>query len=487
MFAIGRVGKDPFAKNIEAKLAAANEQETSKEEAGERSRPFQETIDMPDTLAPSADDAVNKTMRRLLPFLLLMYVLAFLDRANIGFAQKALQQDTGLSNAAFAFGAGVFFVGYALFEVPSNLLLHRVGARIWMCRIMVTWGLVSAAMALANTPTSFYAMRFALGVAEAGFFPGVIYYLTHWFPQSARARAVGVFYFGAPLAFIFGSPLSGLLLDLDGLLGVAGWRWLFLVEGGLASIVGVWAFWFLDDKPAHARWLSGDERGALARAIEHDARDAAAAGPHNVVAALMDRRVLSYALIYALVQISVYGVIFFLPQQVASLLGKKVGLEVGFVTAVPWICAVATTWVVPRRADRLHSHRAWAMRLLVLAGFGIAASGLTHSSLIALIALCCAASGFIAAQPLFWTFPTRHLTGAAAAGGIALINSLGSLGGFVAPSLRGIAEHVFASSAAGLITLGAASIAAALLIALVVPRLSSRAVLAAGSSVPRAR
>ncbi len=160
--------------------------------------------------SPASLEAINsKVMRRLLPFLLLMYVLAFLDRANIGFAQKALQHDTGLSNAAFAFGAGVFFIGYALFEVPSNLLLHRVGARVWMCRIMVTWGLVSASMCFAHTPTAFYTLRFLLGVAEAGFFPGVIYYLTHWFPQSARARAVGVFYFGAPLAFIFGSPLSG--------------------------------------------------------------------------------------------------------------------------------------------------------------------------------------------------------------------------------------------------------------------------------------
>lgn len=207
----------------------------------------------------NAEDAVTaRVMRRLLPFLLLMYMLAFLDRANIGFAQKALQHDTGLSNAAFAFGAGVFFVGYALFEVPSNLLLHRVGAKLWMCRIMVTWGLVSAAMAFAHTATAFYVLRFMLGVAEAGFFPGIVYYLTRWFPQSARARALGVFYFGAPLAFIFGSPLSGALLDLHGALGFAGWQWLFLVEGVLASIVGVWAFWYLDDDPSKARWLDGD-------------------------------------------------------------------------------------------------------------------------------------------------------------------------------------------------------------------------------------
>ena len=415
--------------------------------------------------SPASLEAINsKVMRRLLPFLLLMYVLAFLDRANIGFAQKALQHDTGLSNAAFAFGAGVFFIGYALFEVPSNLLLHRVGARAWMCRIMVTWGLVSASLCFAHTPTAFYSVRFLLGVAEAGFFPGVIYYLTHWFPQSARARAVGVFYFGAPLAFIFGSPLSGLLLELHGTAGLAGWQWLFLIEGGMATAVGVWAFWYLDNRPEDARWLDDAQRTTLRAALDANARDASAHGPRNTLAALLDRRVLGLSAIYLLIQMSVYGVIFYLPQQVAALLGTAVGLRVGLVAALPWLCALVVTWIVPRRADLTGGHRRWAVALLVLAGLGIGVSGLAHSPLLGLAALCCAASGFIAAQPLFWTFPTRYLTGAAAAGGIALINSLGGLGGFIAPSLRTAAEHTFASTSAGLLVLGAASLLAALLI-----------------------
>lgn len=418
-----------------------------------------------DPHAPVSLEAINsKVMRRLLPFLLLMYVLAFLDRANIGFAQKALQHDTGLSNAAFAFGAGVFFIGYALFEVPSNLLLHRLGARVWMCRIMVTWGLVSAAMSLAHTPSAFYTLRFLLGVAEAGFFPGVIYYLTHWFAQSSRARAVGVFYFGAPLAFIFGSPLSGSLLELHGVLGLAGWQWLFLVEGALASMVGVWAFWYLDNRPEDARWLDPQERTRLRGALEDDARVASAHGPHRILAALVDRRVLLLSAIYLLIQMSVYGVIFYLPQQVAAFLGTTVGLRVGLVAAVPWLCALAVTWYVPRRADRTGGHRRWAVTLLIVAGLGIGVSGLVSSPALGLLALCCAASGFIAAQPLFWTFPTRHLTGAAAAGGIALINSLGGLGGFIAPSLRTAAEHAFSSTSAGLIVLGASSLLAALMI-----------------------
>ncbi|CAB3656535.1 MFS transporter [Paraburkholderia sp. SIMBA_055] len=412
----------------------------------------------------SLEAITSKVMRRLLPFLLLMYVLAFLDRANIGFAQKALQHDTGLSNAAFAFGAGVFFVGYALFEVPSNLLLHRVGARAWMCRIMVTWGLVSAAMCMAHTATMFYTLRFLLGVAEAGFFPGVIYYLAHWFPQRARARAVGMFYFGAPLAFIFGGPLSGSLLELHGAFGLAGWQWLFLVEGLLATLVGIWAFWYLDNRPEDARWLDSHERTSLRAALDEDARAASAHGPHRILAALVDRRVLLLSLIYLLIQMSVYGVIFYLPQQVAALLGTTVGFHVGLVAALPWLCALAVTWYVPRRADRTGGHRRWASALLVMAGLGIGLSGLAHNPVIGLIALCCAASGFIAAQPLFWTFPTRLLTGAAAAGGIALINSLGSLGGFIAPSLRTAAERAFSSTSAGLVVLGASSLLAALLI-----------------------
>ncbi|WP_109484251.1 MFS transporter [Paraburkholderia sp. C35] len=422
------------------------------------------------TSSGNVDGLVSQVMRRLLPFLLLMYVLAFLDRANIGFAQKALQHDTGISNAAFAFGAGVFFIGYALFEVPSNLLLHRVGARLWMCRIMVTWGLVSAAMSLAHSATTFYALRFLLGIAEAGFFPGVIYYLTRWFPQSARARAVGVFYFGAPLAFMFGSPLSGFLLDLHGAFGLAGWQWLFLIEGGLASVVGVWAFFYLDDRPEDARWLSPEARKTLSATLADDARAASAHGPHNILAALIDRRVLLLSAIYLLIQMSVYGVIFYLPQQVAALMGESVGFKVGMVAAVPWICALALTWFVPRRADATGGHRRWAVTLLVLAGCGIGVSGLAQSPLVALLALCCAASGFIAAQPLFWTFPTRLLTGAAAAGGIALINSLGSLGGFIAPTLRTSAEHAVPSTSAGLLLLGAASLLAALLIGTLVRR-----------------
>jgi MFS family permease len=405
-----------------------------------------------------------KVTRRLLPFLLLMYVLAFLDRANVGFAKKAFQLDTGVSDAAFAFGASIFFVGYALLEIPSNLIMHKVGARMWMCRIMVTWGIISAAMAFATNEQSFYILRFLLGAAEAGFFPGVILYLTYWFTSANRGKAMGLFYFGAPLAFIFGSPLSGLLLEFDGLMGYKGWQWMFLVEGALASIVGVWAYFYLDNRPRDAQWLSADEKATLQAAIDGEETAKHSHGPKSTLAALGNGKVLYLCLIYFLIQMSVYGVVFYLPSQVAGLLGVKVGLKVGLVTAIPWLCALGAAWFIPRFSDRSGERRLTAAATLAMGGIGIAASVAVGSPLAALVALCFAAAGFIAVQPLFWTFPTSYLAGTAAAGGIALINSLGNVGGFVAPNVKTWAEKAFASGSAGLYLLAATTLLGAVLI-----------------------
>jgi MFS family permease len=422
---------------------------------------------MPTTAAatPSLQATTSKVIKRLLPFLLLMYILAFLDRANVGFAKKAFQADTGVSDAAFAFGASIFFLSYALFEVPSNLIMHRIGAKVWMARIMVTWGLISAAMMFAHDETTFYMLRVLLGAAEAGFFPGVILYLTYWIPSFGRARAMGLFYFGAPLAFIFGAPLSGLLLELHGSGGLKGWQWMFMVEGLLAVAVGIWAYFYLDDKPQDAAWLSAAEKSELAAALAAEDGIKTSHGPSHVFSALRNPRVLYFALIYFVIQMSVYGVVFYLPTQVAGLLGKSVGFEVGLVTAIPWVCALAAAFFLPRLADASGKHRPIAAAILVVSGLGIAASVASPSPALSLIALCFGAAGFIAVQPIFWTFPTNYLGGVAAAGGIALINSLGALGGFVAPNVKTWAEASFASPAAGLYLLAGTTLIGACLIA----------------------
>lgn len=419
---------------------------------------------MPGPQSASLQATISKVTKRLLPFLLLMYVLAFLDRANVGFAKKAFQADTGLSDAAFALGASIFFLSYALFEVPSNIIMHKVGARIWMARIMITWGLISAAMMFAHDETTFYILRVLLGAAEAGFFPGVILYLTYWFPSFARGRAMGLFYFGAPLAFIFGSPLSGLLLEFQGLGGLHGWQWMFMVEGLLASVVGIWAFFYLDNRPADAKWLSQSEKEELTKALDAEESYKTSHGPAHLFSAMRNMRVLHFALIYFLIQMSVYGVVFYLPTQVANLLGTKVGLEVGLVSAIPWVCALIAAYVLPRMSDASGERRGYAATILAVSGIGIAASVATASPTVSLIALCFAAAGFIAVQPIFWTFPTDYLGGVAAAGGIALINSLGALGGFVAPNVKTWAEAAFASQAAGLYLLAGTTLLGALLI-----------------------
>jgi MFS family permease len=408
--------------------------------------------------------AVLHARRRLLPFLLLMYVVAFLDRANIGFAKQALQLSTGISESAFAWGAGLFFLTYALFEIPSNLIMHRVGARIWMCRIMVVWGLVSIATIFVRGPISFYVVRLLLGFAEAGFFPGVILYLMYWFPNRVRGQILGQFYFGAPLAFIFGGPLSGLLLNLHGSTGLLGWQWMFLVEGALAVIVGVWAYWFLSDRPADASWLTAEERAELQRALTEEEDQRHAHGPSAFLAALADRKLIHFSAIYFLIQMSIYGVVFYLPTEVAAMLGKKFGVEVGVVSALPWACALVTAYWIPRWAARMA--RPGILAAIVLA-ISAAASTLflAHSGVLAMAALCIAASGFIAVQPLFWTFPTSYLSGRAAAGGLAVINALGALGGFVAPNIKVWADVHFGSPSAGLYVLAGFTLLVAVLIA----------------------
>jgi MFS family permease len=402
--------------------------------------------------------AVRKAGRRLVPFLLLLYILAFLDRVNVSYAKEMLGRDAGLSEAAYALGAGVFFIAYALLELPSSLLLQRYGARIWIGRIMITWGLVSALTMFARSATSFCSLRFLLGAAEAGFFPGIIYYLTLWFPSRERTKVFGFFYFGAPLAQIAGGPISGLLLDLDGAAGLKGWQWLFLVEGVMASLAGLWALRRLTDGPAEADWLSQDERRALAATLQDEGHGASeGTGWGRLLSAVRTPSVFRFGLIYVFIQASVYGVTFYLPSDVARLLGRETGFVVGVVSALPWICALAAAYAIPRVADRL-GRRAVASGTLAFSALGIAVAAVSPPGL-ELAALCLAVAGFIGAQPVFWTFPADELPALGAGAGIALINSIGAVGSFVAPNLRAAANAAFHSGVAGSLSVAAAALA----------------------------
>lgn len=412
---------------------------------------------------PPIDAIVKKITKRLLPILLLMYVLAFLDRANLGFAKESFQADTGLSDAAYALGAGLFFIGYAIFEVPSNLIMRRVGARFWLARIMISWGVVSALMMFAHDEVTFYILRILLGATEAGFFPGVILYLTLWIPVQHRAKVNGFFYFGPPLAFIIGGPLSGLLLDLDGLGGLAGWQIMFLVTGILTVIVGLVVIGFLDDGPQKAKWLTDAERTTITEAIGREAEAKEGFSPTSWWRALANPVVLYFCVIAFTIQISNYGVNFFLPSQVGAIVGESVGFQVGLLTAIPWIGAIVATFLITRLADRTGRRRLIGSLTLAGAGVGLILSVLTSNPVLALAALSLAAAGNIAVQPIFWTLPTSFLTGAAAASGIALVNSIGNLGGFVAPIARNAAEEAWGAQAGSYFLAGAAFVGAVLL------------------------
>ena len=411
-----------------------------------------------------SEAATKKVFRRLIPFLLLMYIIAFLDRSNVSFAQKEFEVDFGISASAYAFGAGLFFVGYAVFEVPSNILLHKVGARWWLARIMVSWGIVSTAFMFVQGPTSFYVLRFLLGITEAGFFPGVILFLTYWVPARHLSRARGYFYMGIALAGILGNPLSGSLLELNGVFGLRGIQWMFMVEGLLAIAVGVWSFYYLQDKPKDAKWLPEDERKALIETVDaEDGAKASGHGPQKVWAALGNWRVWYFALIYFCIQIAVYGVTFFLPTQVTAITGQKLGFAASLVTAIPWVFALLGVAFFPRLADRTRKHRLIGTSLLLATTVGIVVSGaLSGTPVLAIAGLSLAAIGFVSMQPIFWTLPTEYMTGYAAAAGIGLINSLGNLGGFLAPNMRDYFDHTLGGNA-GLYSLAVGAVIGAVL------------------------
>ena len=382
-----------------------------------------------------ADALAGKVARRLLPFLMLCYFFAYLDRVNVGFAALTMNRDIGLSATAYGFGAGLFFLGYVAFEVPSNLILERVGARIWIARIMVTWSLISASTAFVTSEWSFYLVRVLLGLAEAGFFPGIILYLTYWFPTAQRAGIVGIFMMAVPLSAAIGAPLSGLVMSFtDGWLGLAGWQWLYLLEAAPSLLLGLATLFVLTDRPEQAAWLTPEERARLVARMAEDQR----LQPNRTThfgSALLDPRVLGLGLVYFGLSTGLYAVGLWLPQIVSSF--GFTTTATGFVAAIPYIVSAAGMLAWTRRSDRRGERVRHVAIPTVVAGLALIAASQAGTPFLTIAALSVAALGVFAALPTFWTLPTRLLTVTAAAGGIALINALGSLGGFVGPSLMG--------------------------------------------------
>ena len=407
--------------------------------------------------------AILRVRRRLIPFLALLYFIAYLDRVNVGFAALQMNSALGLSPLDYGRGAGIFFLGYFLFEVPSNLALARYGARIWIARIAIVWGLVSMAMVLAVGPASFALLRFLLGAAEAGFFPGVVLYFTYWFPARERARAVGQFYTASMAAGVIGSPLSGLLLQLRGVAGLDGWQWLFLAEGLPAVIVGIVALAYLDDRPRDARWLPPAEKAWLIETLSAEHDRSADAGAATLRSGLWTRQVWLLSGVMFLIVTSGYGFSFFLPQIVKRLSGAS-DLAVAMWTAVPFLVAAIGIVVVAAHSDRTGERRWHVAGCAALAAAGLAVSATVAAPIGAFVALACAAIGLYAFIPPFWSLPTAFLRGDGAAAGIGLINSVGNLGGFTGPYLMGWMRSLSGDFRVGLGVLAASALCSALLV-----------------------
>lgn len=406
---------------------------------------------------------VRKLTWRIVPFVMLLYFVAYLDRVNIGFAALQMNRDLGISDAAFGLGAGIFFLGYFLFEVPSNLILHRVGARIWIARIMFTWGIISGAMAFVQGPTSLYILRFLLGVAEAGFFPGIILYLSYWFPARYRATIIAMFMAAVPISIAIGSPISGALLELDGALGLHGWQWLFLVEAAPALLLSVVVLFYLTDKPAEAKWLGEDERAWLVTELHRDRANTATA--HDLrggLKALTDPKILALGLVYFGTSAGLYALGIWSPMVIAQF--GATPLETGFLNAIPPIFAIAAMIWWARHSDRTGERYFHVATACLVASAGLVlAAGATGLTMV-LVALALVNMGISAAKAPLWAIPSQYLGGTAAAAGIAAINSIGNLGGFAGPAIIGLVKQRYGGFAGGLVAVSVMLIFSAALI-----------------------
>ncbi len=415
---------------------------------------------MPDKIAESA---LSKVRWRLIPFLFLLYIVAYLDRVNVGFAAIDMNRDLGFTTAVYGLGSGIFFLSYTLLEIPSNLMGARFGVRVWIARIMVTWGVLSSAMIFVDSPASFYVLRFLLGAAEAGFFPGVILYLTLWFPQRERARAIALLFTATAMAGVIGAPISSSLLSLDGAMGLRGWQWMFLIEGLPAILLAPVVLIYMTEKPSDAKWLTAPERDWLTRQMDAEQADTG----HAIVTlrgALGSARLWIVSLPYFCIVIAFYGISFFLPQILQSVSGFG-SATVVLLSAIPYVAATVGLVVVGGRSDRVRERR-WHVAvpcLIGAAGFVLTVIG-PATPAYALTTLSIAAFGIWGALGPFWTLPTAFLRGTAAAGGIALVNSVGNVGGFVGPFVMGWIREATGSFAAGLLALAGALVIGAVIV-----------------------
>ncbi len=423
--------------------------------------------------AAAAAGIVSCITRRLIPFLCLLFVVNYLDRTNVAMAKLRMLGDAGISEAAYGLGAGLFFIGYFLFEVPSNLILERVGARIWIARIMITWGVISAAMMFVRGPRSFFALRFILGVAEAGFFPGIVLYLTYWVPCSRRAGALAAFLTSTAISGIIGNPLAGVLMKMDGLGGLHGWQWLFLLEGIVPIVLGLITLALLPDRPGDAGWLSPEQRKWLQEELE---RDGGAAHPQHHVAqlthALADARLWMLSLLYFLLIMGLYGFVYWAPSIIRSV-SKLSDLQIGMISAVPYLVAAVTMVFIGHHADRHHERRWHVAVCALLAAAGVAMLSQCHTLGGVIVTMCVATIGIFGSLGPFWALSTRFLRGTAAAGGIAIVNSIGALAGFVSPYAIGWTKDRYHSFTIGLLMVAASLVCGAVLV-LCVPRAVDR-------------
>ena len=423
----------------------------------------------PRTATPDLERRVmRKVSMRLIPFLIVLYFINYLDRTNIGFAgPNGMSAELGLTATMFGLASGIFFAGYLLLEVPSNLALHTFGARRWLARIIISWGIVATAMAFVPNATWLYVLRFLLGVAEAGFFPGIILYLTYWFPKRARARATALFLLAIPLSTVVGSPLSAwLVANGDGVWGLSGWRFMFLMEGIPAVLLGVVCWFFLTDRPRDAAWLDEDERTWLAAEMEHEEATTGQRYHYPLAKTLIDPRIWALAFVYFGTTYGLYAMNFFLPTIITGF-KETFGttytvMEVGLITAIPFAFGAVAMVLWARHADRT-GERVWHVTLpLLLGGVVIPAALYLDSPFAAMAAVTVVCMCICAALPNFWPLPTRFLSGAAAAGGIALINSVGNASGFVAPYITGWLADLTGTQNAGMWVIGGVMVAAGL-------------------------